>query len=309
MLYSKPLILLATMACLGGCASTANQPLSVTDNSYSGQTKSAAATTRTATKTASSTKGERSEQAAEALALARSLRDSGYYEAATQVYAKAELDGLLNATETLEYATVAAEARSADSALSLFKMAVERLGGFDALSATQAYAACQGMGRASLSLHQAGSAKRYFECALKQQPTAIAAMNGLAIANNLLGRPQQAEALLQRILAIEPDNPVAQNNLALHYLTNQQPQQAIQLLQTIAQPTITQTLNLALALTLNQQDQQARALLQQQFPGDQLEPVWTSLLNTRQAVARGEDLRLLLVSLSKNLHQLTRSNG
>lgn len=245
----------------------------------------------------------------DALTLARSLRDSGYFEAAAQVYAKAELDGRLNARESLEYATVAAEARPPSTALALFETAVQRLGGLERMSSTERYAACQGLGRATLALQRPGSAVQHFQCALQVQPASLSSLNGLAVAHSLSGDSRAAIDLFQQILVIDPDNPAALNNLALQYLTDQQSERAIHLLQSNAQPTATQVLNLALALVLDQQTERADGLLRDHFYPEQAVLVIQHLKQVDREISRGKDLRQLLVTLSQKVYQLSRVNG
>ncbi len=239
-------------------------------------------------------------ESAEALRLARVLRDNGRIEAATEVYARMDQRQQLNPRELLEYASVAALVRKPQQSLELYGRARHALGGADNLSSPESLITCLGMGRARLALNQLQAAAKDFNCALKAQPDSTEGLNGLGVVNNSLGQTEQAQKLFQQVLEIDPSNQPALNNLAMTYLSTQQPQQAITLLQGASlNATPSLVLNLALAHLLKGDSDQARQTLGRNLPDANTEDLLQALQTSVARIHAGSPAATELLAASQ----------
>ncbi|WP_207281848.1 lipopolysaccharide assembly protein LapB [Pseudomonas sp. FW300-N2F2] len=241
-----------------------------------------------------------SKESAEALRLARILRDNGRLEAACGVYGRMDERNELSPTQLLEYATVAANVRSAQQSLALFGRARQQLGGDGQLKPAEKFAISLGLARARLSLGQTDSAAQDFANALRIAPQSTEALNGIGVIASSQGRSDQAQQAFNQVLEIEPSNQAALNNLALVYLDAGQPQKTIDLLQSVEQnssPTL--VLNLSLAYLLQGNETLARQVLDQSLPTIQTTPLFGQLQASAQRIREGQRASSELLNASR----------
>lgn len=221
----------------------------------------------------------------EGLRLARLLRDQGRVEAATDVYTRLDSRNMLKGAEMLEYASVAALARSPQQTLELYSRARQALGGdTDKMSPEEALAVCLGMGRAQLALGRNTMAQKDFTCALKAQPNNTLALNGMGVVMDSAGQHAQARQMFEKALQVNPADVSAINNLALSWLASGNPDKAIPLLRSLDDGNTTGKLNLALAYLASDREEDARTAL--------------------SAIAQPQRIDALVASLHQRLQQM-----
>lgn len=226
----------------------------------------------------------------EGLRLARLLRDQGRVEAATDVYARLDARNLLKGNEMLEYASVAALARSPQQSLELYGRARQSLGGDTGkMSPEEALAICLGMGRAQLALGRDTMAQKDFACALKAQPTHPSALNGMGVVMDSAGKHGEARQLFEKALQTNPADIPAMNNLALSWLASGNADKAISLLRSVDSSNTTGTLNLALAYLASGCEQEAR--------------------DTLTNIAQPQRIDALMLSLNERLQQMHKDSS
>lgn len=241
-----------------------------------------------------------SQESAEALRLARILRDNGRLEAACEVYGRMDERHELSPTQLLEYATVAANVRPAQQSLALYGRARQALGGDAQLQPGEKLAISLGLARARLSLGQTDSAAQDFANALRIAPQSTEALNGLGVLASSQGQTEKAQRYFNQVLEIEPSNQAALNNLALAYLDIQQPEKTIALLQSAEQnnsPTL--VLNLSLAYLLQGDERQARQVLDQSLPSIQTTPLFAQLQASAERIRGGQKASSELLNASR----------
>ncbi|KHN53740.1 tetratricopeptide repeat protein [Pectobacterium fontis] len=233
----------------------------------------------------------------EGLRLARLLRDQGRVEAATEVYARLDSRGALKGAEMLEYASVAALARSPQQSLELYGRARQALGGDTSkMTAEEALAVCLGMGRAQLALGRNTMAQNDFSCALKAQPNDVGALNGMGVVMDASGKHAEARQLFEKALQVSPADVAALNNLALSWLASGNADKAISLLRSVDESNATGRLNLALAYLSGGREDDARATLatiaQPQRIDELMDALNQRVQQMQQGQTRGETLLL-----------------
>ncbi|WP_224555579.1 tetratricopeptide repeat protein [Pectobacterium versatile] len=233
----------------------------------------------------------------EGLRLARLLRDQGRVEAATEVYARLDSRDALKGAEMLEYASVAALARSPQQTLELYGRARQALGGdTNKMTQEEALAVCLGMGRSQLALGRNAMAQTDFACALKAQPNDAGALNGMGVVMDASGKHAEARQLFEKALQINPADVAALNNLALSWLASGNADKAISLLRSVDESNATGRLNLALSYLSSGRDDDARAALatiaQPQRIDGLIDELNQRLQQMQQDKSRGEALLL-----------------
>lgn len=244
---------------------------------------------------------------AEALRLARVMRDNGRLMAASEIYARLDRQGGLSPRESLEYASVAGGVLPAQDTLALFVRARQRLGGTDKLTPDEKLVVCLGIGRGRLALGQIEGAGDDFRCVLAVDGDNVQALNGLGVVFDVQGRPVEAEALLQKALDLDPSNPAVRNNLALSRIGRGEVGAAIDLLEIgNGAETPTLTLNLALAHLLQGDAAKARSALETHFPGIQTESLLEGLSQSAARIRDGSSPAVEMLSASR--HPLTMAS-
>ncbi|WP_417796600.1 hypothetical protein [Terasakiella pusilla] len=240
-----------------------------------------------------------SESKAQGLRLARIMRDNARFAAAVDVYAHLEKDNQLNAAETLEYASVAANVMTARDVLPLFVMAKQRIEQRGAMSADEQLVLCLGIGRGQLALQQLEGAIKQLECVLNIDKENVQALNGLGVAYNALNQTEIATDYFTRAQERDPSNLAVRNNLALSWINQGEVEEAIRLLEVESdQRNPTQILNLALAHLLMDDELQARGVLATGLPGVNVDGVLKSL-SKRVSRIKGGDAGYELLAASR----------
>ncbi|MDR0276563.1 MAG: tetratricopeptide repeat protein [Paucimonas sp.] len=241
-------------------------------------------------------------EAAEALKLARVLRDNGRLQGAFEVYQRLDQRSPLKGDYLLEYASVAAAVRPARDAWALYDRARQ---GSDlaSLDPAQRQALCGGLGRAALALGNAASAEQSFTCALKadgDRGQRAQLLNGLGVAQTLLGQRPAAREAFQQALAIEPGYSPAANNLALSWLADGERAKAIGLLNGARQNgEVSLQLNLALAWVLDGHDDTALRILEENLEAPYAEDILQRFQATRERIANGAPVDSELLAASQ----------
>lgn len=244
----------------------------------------------------------------EGLRLARLLRDQGRVEAATDVYARLDGRGMLKGAEMLEYASVAALARSPQQTLELYARARQALGGdTDKMSPEEALAVCLGMGRSQLAMGRNTLAQKDFACALKAQPNNAGALNGMGVVMDSIGKHAEARQLFEKALQINPADVPAMNNLALSWLTSGNPDKAISLLRSLDDSNATGKLNLALAYLASGNEEEARRALSTVAQPQRIDALMASLTERLQQMQQGNARGETLLIASRQHLQLSNA--
>jgi|GEM_PF-6374631 len=255
----------------------------------------------------SSTAAPSGKEAAEALKLARVLRDNGRLQGAFEVYQRLDQRSPLKGAYLLEYASVAAAVRPPRDTWALYDRARQD-NAPDSLDPAERQALCGGLGRAALALGNASSAAQSFSCALKvdgDRSQRAPLLNGLGVAQTLLGQRLAARESFQQALALEPGYSAATNNLALSWLADGERSKAIGLLNAARQNgEVALQLNLALAWVLDGHDDTALRILEENLEAPYAEDILQRFQATRERIVNGAPVDSELLAASQQPLQL-----
>ncbi|WEK29043.1 MAG: tetratricopeptide repeat protein [Candidatus Pseudomonas phytovorans] len=248
-------------------------------------------------------------EAAEALKLARVLRDNGRLAGAFEVYQRLDQRQPLKGAYLVEYASVAAAVRPARETYALFDRARRDVGADMAgLGATERQALCGGLGRAALALGNAARAESDLQCALSvegDRSQRAQLLNMLGVAQAQLGQHAVARESFNQALALDPGYSAATNNLALSWLAEGDRSKAIGLLNSARNGgDVALQLNLALAYVLDGHDDTARRILEERLAPDYAAQVLERFQATRQRIEGGAPVASELLAASQQPLQL-----
>lgn len=249
------------------------------------------------------TKDDQEIAPAKGLRLARLLREQGRFEGALSIYSRLDERGKLSPLEKLEYASVASLVQPPRETLNLFvsaQSAIEAKG--KGVNDADRAVMHTGLGRAYMSLGQAGPAEQNLRKALTLSPKDVAAMNALGVLLDAGGEHKQAQEMLEKASEGAPADARIINNLALSYVASGDMEKAEMLFnraKSLSDSTSIK-LNLAFTMYMRKQKERARDELLALMRPSQADGFMTSFGQMQQRINKGATSMPMEMMLAAN---------